>query len=525
MVIDQLEQSRRLTLPAALGRSAQRGPDRPALVFHDATRTYHELSERTDRLARALVARGVGPGDRVAMLLHNRIEFVETFYACHKAGACAVPVNFRLVQDEVDYIFDDCEPVGVISDQELSAVARLAAERHRTVRFHLAVGDGGSDVEPYEAALVGAEQGPPAIELDGDMLAFVIYTSGTTGRPKGAMITHQNLVCNTMNWIYEIGPRESDVWLSGLPLFHIGGLNGVLPFLHLGATSVITASRGFDAGESIALVKQHGVTMCFFVPTQWADICAAPELEGLDVSQLRVAMWGAATAPRATLDRLTATFPNVQVVNAFGQTEMSSNTTFLKGADAVRKMGSIGRPVVNVAVRIVDADGRDVAPGTVGEIVYRGPTVMAGYLGKPEATAKAFAGGWFHSGDLVYEDDEGFLYIADRVDDMLISGGENVYPAEVEAAIITHSAVADVAVIGVPHPRWGETPVAIAVGAPGAIASEEDVIAHCRTRLASYKKPTRVIFVDALPRNATGKVLKRDLRMTYQGLFTSAAGA
>jgi fatty-acyl-CoA synthase len=522
MATDQLEQSRRLTLPAALKRSAQRVPGKPALVFHDATRTFGELEERTDRLAQALVARGVRPGDRVATLLHNRIEFVEAFYACHKAGACPVPVNFRLVQEEVDYIVSDCEPVGVISDAGLAAIGSAAAAHHPAVTFHLGVGHDGGDVEPYEQALQTAESGPGVV-IDDEMLAFVIYTSGTTGRPKGAMLTHQNLAVNTMNWIYEIGPTGDDVWLSGLPLFHIGGLNGVLPFLQVGATSVITASRGFDAAESIALLNEHAVTMCFFVPTQWDDICASSTITDLDVSRLRLAMWGAASASRATLERLTTTFPNVQIVTAFGQTEMSSNTTFLKGPDAVRKMGSIGKPVVNVGVRVVDPTGHDVTPGQVGEIVYRGPTVMAGYFGKPEATAEAFTDGWFHSGDLVYQDPEGFLYVADRVKDMLISGGENVYPVEVEGVIHEHPSVRDVAVIGVPHPRWGETPVAVIVVTPGSVVSEDEVIEFCRGRLAGYKKPSRVVFVDTLPRNATGKVLKRELRARYERLCTPPA--
>jgi acyl-CoA synthetase (AMP-forming)/AMP-acid ligase II len=226
-------------------------------------------------------------------------------------------------------------------------------------------------------------------------------------------------------------------------------------------------------------------------------------------------MWGASQAPLPTLELLAATFPSVEIVNAFGQTEMSSNTCFLRGEDAIRKMGSVGSPALGVEVRIVDAEGADVRRGEVGEIVYRGPTVMQGYHGRPEATAEAFAGGWFHSGDLVREDDEGFIYVVDRLKDMLISGGENVYPAEVERALVAHPAVAEVAVVGVAHPRWVETPLAVVVPAPDAEVGEEELIAFCRERLAGYKKPAAVVFVDELPRNAAGKVLKRQLRDTY----------
>jgi acyl-CoA synthetase (AMP-forming)/AMP-acid ligase II len=353
------------------------------------------------------------------------------------------------------------------------------------------------------------------VVVDDEDLAFVIHTSGTTGRPKGAMLSHQNLVVNTTNWIHELGATRDDVWLSGLPLFHIGGLNGVLPFLYLGTTSVLTPSTGFDAGASIGLMAEHGVTMCFFVPTQWDEICAHPRVGDHEAARLRVAMWGASDATEGTLRRLAATFPSVSVVNAFGQTEMSSNTTFLKGEDSVRRMGSIGRPAINVEVRVVDEQGEDVAPGEVGEIVYRGPTVMQGYLGDPAATAEAFAGGWFHSGDLVRRDADGFLYVVGRAKDMIISGGENVYPAEVERVLAEHPGVGEVAVVGIPHPRWVETPLAVVVRVPGGAVTEDELIEHCRTRLAGYKKPSAVVFADVLPRNATGKVLRRDLRAHY----------
>ena len=306
----------------------------------------------------------------------NRLELVESFLAIQRLGACAVPVNFRLVADEVDYVLRHSRAVGVVADQDVPEAPGL--------RFTLRTG------EPYEAALAEAPADPPGVVVDDEDLAFLMYTSGTTGRPKGAMLTHQNLVVNTTNWIVEMGATADDVWLSGLPLFHIGGINGVLPFLYLGAPSVITASTGFDAAHVIALLAEHAVTMCYFVPTQWQAICTRPEVRGLDASRLRVALWGASTAPRATLELLSRTFRGVQIVNAFGQTEMSSNTAFLKGDDAVRKMGSIGRVAINVEARVVDEQGRDVARGEVGEIVYRGPTVMRGYFDDEAASEEAF---------------------------------------------------------------------------------------------------------------------------------------
>ncbi|HEY1854837.1 MAG TPA: long-chain fatty acid--CoA ligase [Solirubrobacterales bacterium] len=510
-----LERSRRLVIPELVARSARRDPGAPALAFEGEMRSFGELEARANRLAAALAACGVGAGEKVAILMHNRIELVEAFLGIHLLGACAVPVNFRLRAEEVSYVLADSGAVAILADPELAATAADATSGLSLVRFALVCGEAPADAESYEQALAAAEEAPPPVAVDDESLAFLMYTSGTTGRPKGAMLSHQNLLVNTTNWLYEVGAGRGDVWLSGLPLFHIGGINGLLPFLHLGALAVIEPSGGFDPARSIARLAEHRVSICFFVPTQWREICTAPAVAALDRSRLRVGMWGASQAPLPTLELMSRTFPSVQIVSAFGQTEMSSNTCFLKGEDSIGKMGSAGRPALGVEVRIVDEGGADVAPGEVGEIVYRGPTVMQGYHGKPEATAEAFAGGWFHSGDLVREDEDGFIYVVDRLKDMLISGGENVYPAEVERALVEHPAVAEVAVIGVDHPRWVEAPLAVVVPAPGAEPSEAELIEHCRERLAGYKKPAAVVFVAELPRNASGKVLKRELRERY----------
>ncbi len=520
-----LRRSRRFVLPEMLSRNARLRPDHTALIFEGASRSYAELDERSDRLAAALAARGVQPGDKVALLLYNGLEVVEAWFGCQKIGACPVPVNFRLVQEEVDYVLGNADAVGVIADERLAATAASARDRNGDLRFHLAVGGVVPDgAEEYEAVLAAADRTPPAVELSEQDLAFLMYTSGTTGRPKGAMLSQLNLVANTLNWTHEMEAGRDDVWLSGLPLFHIGGINGVLPFLYVGGTVVITPSTGFDALESLRQLERYEATLCYFVPTQWAEICALPEIAEVDTSRLRKALWGASMAPPSVLESLVRTFPSVEIVNAFGQTEMSSNTCFLKGDDAVRKMGSVGKPAINVEVRVVDPEGHDVAVGEVGEIVYRGATVMQGYYRNEAATAEAFAGGWFHSGDLVRVDDEGFITVVDRMKDMIISGGENVYPAEVERAVLEHPAVAEVAVVGVPHPRWVETPMAVVVPAEGAEVDEQQLIGFCRERLAGYKKPGAVVVVDALPRNAAGKVLKRSLRDAHGDRFAVTGG-
>jgi acyl-CoA synthetase (AMP-forming)/AMP-acid ligase II len=517
-----LQRSRRLVLPEFLSHNATLYPDRTALAFEDKALTFAQLEERANRLANALARRGVRRGDNVALLMYNGLEVVESWFGCQKLGACPVPVNFRLAQPEVDYILDNANAVGIIADAELGERAATVASRLDSIRFHLGVGELPGGAESYEDALASSPADVPDTIVDDDDLAFLMYTSGTTGRPKGAMLSHQNLWQHTLNWIHELQVTGDDAFLTGLPLFHIGGVNAVLPFLYLGGKAIMLSSGGFDAGYAIDMLIRHEATMCYFVPTQWLEICQDPKLEGYDRTRLRTAAWGASQAPQSTLELLTETFPNSEIVNAFGQTEMSSVTCMLMGReDSVNKMGSVGKPVINVRARVVDDEVRDVPQGQVGEIVYRGPTVMQGYYRNDEATAEAFAGGWFHSGDLVYQDEDGYLFVVDRKKDMIISGGENIYPAEVEAVLVTHDAVAEVAVIGVPHPKWIETPLAVVVRAGDVQVSEEELVDLCRRELAGYKKPSGVVFADELPRNAAGKVLKRNLRDEHADRFAT----
>ncbi len=493
-----LERSRRLVLPELIGRARRARPDRLALVVGGATRTHAELQERATRLATVLAGAGVGHGDRVALLLHNGLEFVESLLACHHLGAVAVPVNFRLARDEITYILRDSGAVALISGLPTDGLPDAG----------LLLEVASSYDERVAAAARHAEPAP----LVEDDPALMCYTSGTTGRPKGAILTHRGLVASTLSWIHEMRAGPKDVWLSGQPLFHIGGINGLLPFLALGATCIVTPSTGFDPALALTLIEEHAVSMCIFVPTQWDVICRSERVTDMDRKRLRVAMWGASPATRATLELMAATFPAADIVSAYGQTEMSGATTLLKGVDATRKMGSVGKPMLGVELRVVDDELRDVKTGAVGEVVYRGPTVMARYHADREATEEAFAGDWFHSGDLARVDEDGYLWLVDRKKDLIVSGGENVYPAEVERVLCEHPTVADAAVVGVPHPRWVETPLAFVVPAGDAAIDGSELIAHCRDRLAGYKKPSAVIVVDELPRNAAGKVLKRRLR-------------
>ncbi|MCU1394489.1 MAG: AMP-dependent synthetase and ligase [Ilumatobacteraceae bacterium] len=511
-----IDSARGMTLGDQLARQARINPELVAYRCGDASQTFAETEARVARLAAAFEARGITAGDRIAILMHNAIAFVEAFWTAARLGAIAVPINFRLAADEVGYIVDDCAASMIVVDAANAAVASTVLGPRPDVA--VVVTDAAPiDVSPRAERMeqLIADHAPaqhrPLVALDDP--AFIIYTSGTTGRPKGAVLSHANLLHNTYTKIATHGiTGQGEVWMSGLSLCHIAGVSSLLPCLLLGGTCVVMPSGQFDATEMVDVIEAEGVTCCFLVPTQWKEICAVPDV-GRRCRSLRQIAWGGSNAPMAVLESMAAAFPGVATFNTFGQTEMSPLTCVLRGADAIRKMGSVGTPVPNVEVRIVDDDMVDVADGDVGEIVYRGPTVMLGYWNDPAATEDAFAGGWFHSGDLVRRDADGFITVIDRKKDMIISGGENIYCAEVEAVIVRHPAVDEVALVGIPHPRWVETPVAVIVPAAGVHPPTlDDITGWCRDHLASYKKPTQVVIVEALPRNASAKVLKHLLR-------------
>ncbi|GAB2830633.1 fatty-acid--CoA ligase FadD5 [Actinocorallia aurea] len=499
----------------SVARHAHGRPDRIALRYEGTSLTYGDLHTRTTALAGALAARGVTQGDRVAILMTNRPEFVEALIAISRLGAIGVPVNFRLTAPEVVHIITDSGAKALITE---SALAPLAADARRAAPLAALVVSGPTDVPDTldYAALITEGAQPPAVRIADSDIALIMYTSGTTGAPKGAMLTHLNMLMQSFTVIRHwrlFG--DDEVGLVSSPMFHIAAVGCIAPHLLIGAATVIVPTGQFSAAQTLDLIDGEGVTNAFFVPAQWQVLCDDPTAAGRAKS-LRIISWGAAPATVTLLERMAATFPQAENVAVFGQTEMSPVTCALDAADAIRKIGSIGRPIPTVSARIVDDAMNDVAPGEVGEIVYRGPSTMTGYWNNPKATEDAFTGGWFHSGDLVRADDEGFLYVVDRKKDMIISGGENIYCAEVENVLAAHPGVGEVSVIGVPHPKWGETPLAVVVTRAGADAPTlESLTDFCRDRLASYKKPTALVIVDALPRNASGKVLKHELRAAH----------
>jgi fatty-acyl-CoA synthase len=501
-----------------VGRHAFATPDEVAIRFMGESITWAQLDERIHRVAAGLAARGVTKGDRVAILMTNRPEFVETTLGANAVGAIAVPLNFRLAPDEVAFILGHSGSKVVVTDallQPLATAAVAASEDPPLIVVSGLEGDGAHGTISYDAML-GEASDAPEVEIDERDVSMIMYTSGTTGRPKGAMLTHLNLLMQSITAIRTSRLQGDNVAsLCNVPLFHIAGIGGMPSSLMIGARTVIMPTGLFDAESTLDIVESEQITTLFLVPAQWQVMCAHPDATRRCAS-LRTIAWGAAPASVSLLEDMARVFPHCEIISVFGQTEMSPVTTSLPGADAIRKIGSVGKVIPTIVARVVDDEMNDVKPGEVGEIVYRGPTLMAGYWNDPEATAEAYAGGWFHSGDLVREDEEGFLYVVDRKKDMIISGGENIYCAEVENVLAGHPAVADVAVIGIPHDRWGETPAAIVVAAdPSAPPTLDDLVEYSRDRLASYKKPTALAVLDELPRNASGKVLKHELRARH----------
>src|SRR4051794_18668673 len=427
-------------------------PDATALRHLGRTTTWADLDRRVAALAGGLSRRGVRSGDRVLILMLNRTEFIESFLAANKLGAIAVPVNFRMTPPEIAFLVGDCQARVVITEAVLAKVATAVRGIDPTLETVIVAG-GGTDDEVIGYDDLIAEQGaaPQPVDVPNDSPTLIMYTSGTTGRPKGAVLTHTNLTGQTMTALYTSGANlNSDVGFIGVPLFHIAGIGNLLSGILLGLPTVIYPLGAFDPGQLLDVLEAEKVTGIFLVPAQWQAVCAAQQAKPRDL-RLRVMSWGAAPAPDVLLRQMSEIFPGTQILAAFGQTEMSPVTCMLLGDDAIRKRGSVGRVIPTVAARVVDDDMNDVPTGQVGEIVYRAPTLMEGYWNNPTATAEAFAGGWFHSGDLVRQDEQGYIWVVDRKKDMIISGGENIYCAEVENVLAAHPAIVEVAVIGRPH--------------------------------------------------------------------------
>ena len=495
-----------------IAHHARRTPAKTAVVDLGTDRrfTYAELDARVARLAGHLrEARGIGIGDRVAVLALNSTDTLEVQFACFRLGAIFVPLNSRLTVPELQFIIGDAAPKLMIHDDDLAETA-LAVSRLCDIPGTLHYGAGGS----YEQAIASAAPLMAVEPLTLDDISTIMYTSGTTGRPKGAMITHGMTFFNCVNLGGLAYITPSSVLLTVLPLFHTGGLNCYTnPVLHAGGTVLIM--RAFDPGAALRLISDpaQAINVFFGVPSIYQFMAQHPAFETADFSRLVIGGVGGAPMPMPLLATWEAR--GVALQQGYGMTETSPAVLALDREDAGRKAGSAGKPVLHTEVRIVRPDGTDAEVGELGELWVKGPNVTPGYWNRPEANASSFTDGWLHTGDATRVDEEGFYYIVDRWKDMYISGGENVYPAEVENVLHQIGAVAEAAVIGIPDPQWGETGLAIVAVSPGSTLSEAEIHAHCAANLARFKCPRLIRFVDALPRNATGKIHKPTLRQTF----------
>ncbi|CAB3392982.1 conserved protein of unknown function [Kyrpidia spormannii] len=495
-----------------LTRREELSGEKVAIVCGDHRWTYRSLNRRVNRLANALNDLGVREGDRVAVLLPNGSEILEFLFACAKLGAILVPINFRLAPEEVRYIVEDAVPVCLAYHRMFAATVDPLQGEDNGVRHWIRVGTPAGEASPdlgYEALVEGGSEEEPERDISLDRVHMMMYTSGTTGKPKGALLTHGNTTWNVVNTLGRIPVGEDEITLTVAPLFHIGAMNILTtPTLYRGGTVVV--EDRFDPLRLLEAIERERVTSLFLVPAMWLALLQVADFERYDLRSLRFAVSGGAPCPLTVIEFFQER--GVPFFEGFGMTETSPSVCILDGADAPRKRGSVGKPLMHVDVRIVDDADRDVPMGEVGELLVRGPSVMVGYWNRPRETREALRDGWLHTGDLARRDEEGFLYLVDRKKDMIITGGENVYPVEVEQVLYRHPKIREAAVVGIPDDRWGESVKAVVAVKEGESLTLEELRAFCDGKLARYKIPRVLEVVEALPRNAAGKVLKTVLR-------------
>lgn len=506
------------TLGDLLRRTAQRLPNKPAIICGDTHWTYAEFDNAVNRLANGLQTRAIGVGDRVAILSRNSHAFAAMRFALARLGAVLVPVNFMLNANEIAFILRSSGAVALALDSDFVATGQSAIAQDTQVKQTFWLPGEEPAAAPSELVtfdqLLASEAKPLANTLDARMLAQIVYTSGTESLPKGAMLTHEAVTWEYVSCIIEGEMSETDLMLHALPLYHCAQLDVFLgPAIYVGATNVITGQPRPDV--ILPLLAKYKVNSFFAPPSIWIALLRSPLFDKCDLSALEKGYYGASIMPVEVLREMQRRLPRVRLWNFYGQTEIAPLATVLKPQDQIRKAGSAGKPVLNVETRVVNDAMEDVAIGEIGEIVHRSPQLLSGYYDDSEKTTLAFEGGWFHSGDLATVDDEGFITVVDRKKDMIKSGGENVASREVEEVIYRLPQVSEVAVIGMPDPYWIEAVTAVIVVKTGAQLSDETVTRHCREHLAHFKVPKRVIFTDTLPKNPSGKLLKRDLRQRY----------
>ena len=523
MSSDAVSRARQHSVGDLLRRTALRHPDKLAVIAGERRVTYAEFDASVNRCARALADRGLRKGDRLALLSHNCRAYAVLTFATARLGIVLVPVNFMLGADEIAYILTHSGATGLVVEDVLAPTAESAiasAGLSGGARGWIGLSgapptDGWEDVDAW----IDAGDHPPApdVQIADDDPLRLMYTSGTESRPKGVMLSSRSLISQYVSCVIDGGMNADDVEVHALPMYHCAQLDCFFSVdVYLGATSIIVSSP--DPATLLGVIEREKVTKLFCPPTVWISLLRHPDFDRADLSSLRKGYYGASPMPVEVLRELQRRLPDVRLWNFYGQTEMAPVATILRPDEQLAHAGSAGRPAINVETRVVDEDDNELPPGEVGEIVHRSPHATLGYYEDEEKTAVAFRNGWFHSGDLGVFDDHGYLTVVDRKKDMIKSGGENVASREVEEALFELDGVAEVAVFGVSHPHWIEAVTAVIVAKPDATLTVEQVNAHARNVLAGYKRPKYVVFADDLPRNPSGKILKKELRQIHAKL-------
>lgn len=500
-----------------VSKRAELNPDKEAYVDADSglRLTFSQLNQRVNRLANAALTLGIEKGDRVAILQMNSIEFVEIYFGTAKIGGVVVPLNWRLVADELEFILKDSGASVLFFGSEFNDLATELHAREGKTDIRHWIYSGPEENKPdfaarYEALVAAASDEEPPLGAQDDDLLYIMYTSGTTGLPKGVMHSHTTSMWAIITGTATINFLENDRYLLSLPMFHVGALNPLTNCVYTGITCVVM--KNFEPVRTWELIEQEGITTLLAVPAMLNSMLQVLEQGKWDYSSVRWCMSGAAPVPVTLIE--TYNTLGIDILQIYGLTETCGPACLIGSEDAVSKAGSTGKAFFHTKVRVVDEEMKDVGPNEPGEVIVSGPHIMQGYWNRPEATRDTIIDGWLKTGDIAEQDEDGFIYIRDRLKDMIISGGENIYPAELENIILSHEKVADVAVIGKPSEKWGESPFAIIVRNDDSLSAEE-ILAYCKGKMASFKLPKGAEFTDVIPRNPTGKILKRILREQF----------
>jgi acyl-CoA synthetase (AMP-forming)/AMP-acid ligase II len=496
-------------------RTSRRYEDKIAIVFKNRRITYKQLNTRINRLANALLAKGLQKGDKIAFVFNNSNEFVESIYAAFKIGAVVVPINTRLASQEIYRLIDHSDASFLMFNKSFMGKMEETLRQSGKIEGIVVVGDDAEgDFLQYESLLEkGSPQEPKGIEVNENDEACIIYTAGTTGKPKGVVLTHRNLLWTAVHYCISQLTTHDDVSLYVFPLYHIGAMGTYIAHALIGAE--VHLKDRVDLEDCLETIEREGINRWSAVPTIYADLCKLPQVHRYKLDSVLKLCSGAAPMPLVLKSRLMEIFPNAGIFDSYGQTESAGAITILSPKEAFKKSRSVGLPYPTYEVRIVNDQDEDLPPGEVGELLYDGYTRMKGYYKDSETTQEVMRGGWMHSGDLAKMDEDGFIYIVDRKKDMIITGGENVYSREVEDIIIKIPQVAEVAVIGLPNSKWGEVVTAIVVPKSEEHLLESEIIEFCKNHIASYKCPKKVIFTKSLPKNAVGKILKNELKRLF----------